>query len=155
MQIVELTAKDGKLRIGRDGPDLVAVADNRFRTANNAVELVFGPGDHGGYERRPVSGGRAIPFEWKAPVVPTRALLSTYAGRYVSDELGGAVYSVTTGDSTITLRTGTEKPDEARLMYADTFFLDGATIQFTRTKGAITGFEWTDGRVRRVKFVKR
>jgi len=73
----------------------------------------------------------------------------------VSDELGGAVYFVAHGDSTITLRTGTEKPDEARLLFADTFYLDGATIQFTRTKGAITGFEWTDGRVRRVKFVKR
>ncbi|MEO5814040.1 MAG: serine hydrolase domain-containing protein [Gemmatimonadaceae bacterium] len=155
LQIGEFTASAGKLRIGRDGPELVAVAENRFRPANNAVEYLFGPGEHAGFERRPVSGGRATPFEWKAPVVATKALLSAYAGRYVSDELGGAVYTVTAGDSTIALRTGTESPDQARLMFADTFVMDGTTIQFTRTRGAITGFEVTDARVRRVKFVKR
>jgi CubicO group peptidase (beta-lactamase class C family) len=155
MQIVELSSRDGKLRIGRDGPELIPVAENRFRLANNSLEIVFGAGEHSGFERRPVSGGRATPFEWKASVVATRALLLAYAGRYVSDELGGAVYTVTAGDSTIALRTGTSSPQQARLVYADTFILDGSTLQFTRTKGAITGFEVTDGRVRRVKFVKR
>jgi len=155
MQIIELTARDGKLRIGRDGPELVPVAENRFRLANNSLEIVFGAGEHSGFERRPVSGGRAMPFEWKAAVVPTHALLSNYAGRYASEELGGAVYTVTAGDSTIALRTGTESPREARLVYADAFLMDGTTIQFTRTKGAITGFEVTDGRVRRVKFARR
>jgi CubicO group peptidase (beta-lactamase class C family) len=155
MQVVELTARDGKLRVGRDGPELTPVAENRFRLPNGPVELVFGAGEHAGYERRLVTGGRPLPFEWKAPVTATHALLATYAGRYMSDELGGAVYTVTAGDSTISLRTGTEKPQDARLMYADTFFMDGTTIQFTRTKGVVTGFEVTDGRVRRVKFVKR
>ena len=82
-------------------------------------------------------------------------MLSTYAGRYVSDELGGAVYTVAADDSTISLRTGTETLRQARLVYADTFLSSGSTIQFTRTRAGVTGFEITDGRTRRVKFVKR
>jgi CubicO group peptidase (beta-lactamase class C family) len=156
LQVTELTVHDGKLRIDRDGPELVPVADNRFRLPNNSFELTFGEGEHAGFERRAVSGGgRPVPFEWKQTVTPTRALLSAYAGRYVSDELGGAVYTVTAGDTTIALRTGTETPDYGRLAFADTFLALGSTIQFTRTKGAVSGFEITDGRTRHVKFVKR
>ena len=154
LQIVELTAREGKLRV-RDGPELIPVGENRFRSATNTVEFVFGAGEHAGYQRRLVSGGRPIAFEWKPPVVATRALLASYAGRYVSDELGGTVYTVTGQDSTIAVRTGTEPPNQGRLVYADVFLLDGSTMQFTRTKGAITGFEITDGRTRHVKFVKR
>jgi hypothetical protein len=82
-------------------------------------------------------------------------LLSTYAGEYVSDELAGAVYRVTATDSTLLLRTGTSSPITARLVFADTFLGGGNTIQFTRARGQITGFDVTNGRVRHVKFVKR
>jgi hypothetical protein len=40
-------------------------------------------------------------------------------------------------------------------MFADTFVGDGNTIQFTRTAGRVTGFEVSDSRVRRVKFVRK
>jgi hypothetical protein len=73
----------------------------------------------------------------------------------VSDELGGSTYIVTAGDSTIAFRTGTESPEELRLVYADTFLVGGTTIQFTRTRGQVTGYEVTDSRARHVKFVKR
>ena len=153
LQIVELTARDGKL-VFAGGPPLIPVADGRFRMANAPAELVFSNGEHAGFERALV-GGRPVSFEWRAPVSATRTVLAEYAGRYVSDELGGSVYTVTAGDSTIALRTGTEDPTNGRLMFADTFLADGYTIQFVRVRGKVTGFEVTDGRMRHVRFAKR
>jgi hypothetical protein len=132
------------------------LGENRFRAPGN-VDVVFGAGEHAGFERRANGGGgRPIVFEWRAPVHASRATLEPYAGRYVSDELAGAVYAVTARDSTIALKTGTESPENARAIFADTFVMNGGgtTIQFTRTAGQITGFEVTDPRVRHVKFVK-
>jgi hypothetical protein len=82
-------------------------------------------------------------------------LLGAYTGDYVSDELAGAVYHVTASDSTISLRTGTSNPVSARLVFADTFLGGGYTIQFSRTRGQISGFDVTNGRVRHVRFVKQ
>jgi hypothetical protein len=65
------------------------------------------------------------------------------------------VYVVTATDTTIALRTGTSTPIVARLAFADTFLGGGNTIQFSRVRGQITGFDVTNGRVRHVKFVKR
>lgn len=156
LQITELVARHDTLFLGREnGTRLIPVAENRFRLGNGPIELVFAAGQNPDFERRALTGGRPVPFEWRQPVTGTRAVLAAYAGRYVSDELGGAVYTVMAGDSTISLRTGTESPDEGRLVYADTFLALGSTVQFTRTKGQVTGFEVTDARTRHVKFVKR
>jgi hypothetical protein len=102
-----------------------------------------------------VTGGRALHFERRQPVAATPQLLGSYTGDYVSDELAGAVYRVTASDSTISLRTGTSSPVSARLVFADTFLGGGNTIQFSRTRGQVTGFDVTNGRIRHVKFVKR
>ncbi len=161
LQIVELVARNGALRFddgsgAGQGSALVPVGENRFRAPGNA-ELVFGAGDHAGFERRAVTGGaHPVPFVWRAPLHATHAMLEQFAGRYVSDELAGAVYTVIARDSTIALKTGTESPESARPVYADTFVMsDGGTIvQFIRTAGKVTGFEVTDARMRRVKFVK-
>jgi hypothetical protein len=156
LQVVELTAQGGKLRFGRgDREVLVPLAENRFRLGDAPVDIVFRDGDHAGFERRPLGGGRPVVYEWKAPIAPTRALMAQYTGRYVSDELGGSIYTVTPTDSTITLRTAAEPADTARLVFADTFLALGSTVQFTRTKGVVTGFEVTDSRTRHVKFAKR
>ena len=81
--------------------------------------------------------------------------LAPYVGDYVSAELGGATYRVTTSDSGLTLRTGTSDGLTARPMFADTFLADGYTVQFTRAAGRVTGFEVTNPRMRRVKFARR
>jgi hypothetical protein len=65
------------------------------------------------------------------------------------------VYRVTATDSTLSLRTGTSDGLTARLVFADAFLGGGYTIQFTRTRGQISGFDVTNGRMRHVKFVKR
>ncbi|HEY4131532.1 MAG TPA: serine hydrolase, partial [Gemmatimonadaceae bacterium] len=165
LQVIELVARGGALHLSNGidsgrGPILVPVAENRFRLPGGAAELVFGPGDHAGFERRLLNGngsGHAVRYEWRARVQPNHAMLEQYAGHYVSDELAGAVYVVTAGDSTVSLKTGTETPEPARAVYADTFLMGGGgtLVQFTRTDGKVTGFEVTDGRMRRVKFVKK
>jgi CubicO group peptidase (beta-lactamase class C family) len=158
LQIVELSVRDGKLFQGQggrggNGQELIPVAENRFR--RGPAELMFTDGEHPGFTQSAPGGSHPVPYEWHQPLAPTHALLAPYAGTYVSDELGGAVYIVTAGDTTIALRTGTEEPSAAQLKFADTFLENGRTIRFLRTKGQVTGFDVTDSRMRRVKFVKR
>ena len=73
----------------------------------------------------------------------------------MSDELAGAVYVVSAGDSTLSLKTRTSNPITARPVFADGFLGGGYTIQFTRSRDQISGFEISNGRMRRVKFVRR
>jgi CubicO group peptidase (beta-lactamase class C family) len=154
LQVVELSMRNGQLILGRTtGPVLIPVAEGRFRVTGQAVELAFGNGEHAGYERRALDGGRPVAFEWRpAPAVSATAL-SPYAGEYYSEEVD-ARYRVTAGDSTISLRTGTSDAIIGRLVFPDSFLAGGNTIQFTRSGTQVSGFEVTDGRMRRVKFVR-
>jgi hypothetical protein len=157
LQVIRLVVRDGRLAIGApNAPPLTALSENRFALGNTGQgpELVFADGVHGGFDRR-AAGQRAVHFEWRQPVAPTAAVLAPYAGEYVSAELAGAVYRVAVSDTALTFRTGTSDPLTASLMFADTFVGDGNTIQFTRTAGRVTGFEVSDSRVRRVKFVRK
>jgi hypothetical protein len=156
MQIVRLVMRDSLLVVeAPGGPVLVPLDEKRFAIAGQAGDLMFADGDRANYERR-IPGLRPIPFERKEPVTPTRALLSQYAGVYASTELAGSIYRVAATDTTITLQTGTSTPLVARLAFADTFLTgaNGYTIQFIRTSGRVTGFEVTNGRIRRVRFTR-
>lgn len=155
LQIVRFVVRDGRLAIDApNAPALVSLAENRFALPGAGGEVVFAQGDHAGFERR-VAGQHPVSYEWRQGVVSTAALLRQYAGEYVSEELGGAVYRVAATDSTVTLRTGTSDPFDARPMFADTFLGEGYTIQFTRTAGRVTGFEVTNSRMRRVTFTRK
>ena len=155
LQILRLAMRDGRLAIDApNAPQLTALAEDRFALPGQAGEIVFGKGEHPGFERRP-PGQRPVSFEWRQGVAPTAAILSAYAGEYVSPELADAIYRVTATDSTLSFRTGTSDPMTSRLMFADTFVGDGYTIQFTRARGRVTGFEVTNPRVRRVKFIRK
>jgi len=155
MQVAELVVRDGKLMVGRQGNvSLIPLSEDRMRISGQTGEAVFKDSTASTFDLAP-AGGRPLRFERRAPVVATPQLLASYAGEYVSDELAGAVYRVTAGDSTISLRTGTSNPVIARLVFADTFLGGGNTIQFSRTRGQVSGFDVTNGRVRHVKFVKR
>jgi len=162
LAIVRLVMRDSHLAFdGRSGPTLTPLAENRFAVSGEGGggggggEIVFGDGEHAGFERRN-PGQRAVPFIWQESKAPSAAVLAPYAGEYVSDELGGAVYRVTAGDSVLMLRTSTADPLTAHLMFADTFVAGGYTIQFTRAnRDGVAGFEVTNPRMRRVKFRKR
>jgi CubicO group peptidase (beta-lactamase class C family) len=152
LQVLEIVVRDGKLTVGRNnGTVLVPVANNRFRAAAQPIEYVFADGERGGMEQRTLSGSRPLPFERKPPVVVSIPMLAAYAGEYYSEEVD-ARYRITSSDSTISLRTGTSNPVVARPVFPDGFLAGGYTIQFQRAGSAITGFDVTDGRMRRVKF---
>jgi hypothetical protein len=156
MQVVRLVMRGSELVVeAPGGPTLVPLDENRFAIAGQAGDLMFAGGDKANYERR-IPGQRPIPFERKDPVTPTPALLSQYAGVYTSAELAGSIFRVVATDSTITLQTATSTPMVARLVFAETFLTgaNGYTIQFIRTAGRVTGFEVTNGRIRRVKFTR-
>ena len=154
MQVVELTIRDGRLMVGRQGDvALIPVSEDRMRVGGQPAEVTFK--DSASAFDMTAGSGRPVRYERRAPVVVTPQLLAAYAGEYVSDELAGAVYRVSAADSTISLRTGTSNAMSARLMFADTFLGGGYTIQFTRTRGQVTGIDVTNGRIRHVKFVKR
>lgn len=154
LQVVQLTMLNGGLVAGsRTGPPLIPLGDNRFRVGAQPGEIVFANGEHAGFERR-APGALPMKFEWREPVRATRAVLGAYAGRYVSEELGGTVYRVAATDSTLELRTGTADPIVARLVFANTFLGGGYTIQFAEIKGRIAGFDVTNGRVRHVMFTR-
>lgn len=157
LQVIRLVVRDGHLAADMpNAPPLVALAENRFAIGGSGQgpELVFADAVHGGLDRK-VTGQRPVHYEWRQPVAPTAAALAPYAGEYVSAELAGTVYRVAVSDTALTFRTGTSDPLTASLVFADTFLGDGNTIQFTRTAGRITGFEFSDPRVRRVKFVRK
>jgi CubicO group peptidase (beta-lactamase class C family) len=150
-QVVELIMRNGALSAGQaSGSALVPTAENRFRLGQ--AELVFAAGEHAGFELRPLAGGgRPVSYEWRQPAVASAAVLGAYAGEYFSEELN-ARYRVAATDSNITLRTGTSNPLPARMVFIDGFQAGSYTIQFVRRRGQVSGFEITDGRVRRVMF---
>jgi CubicO group peptidase (beta-lactamase class C family) len=153
LAVAELAMLNNQLILGRTaGPVLIPVAENRFRVTGQTTEVVFGPGDHAGFELR-AAGARPVVFEWRPAPVVSAAALAAYAGEYYSDELD-ARYRVTVNDSTIALRTGTSDAITARPVFPDTFTSGAGTIQFMRTGSQVTGFDVTDGRMRHVKFVR-
>jgi hypothetical protein len=153
-QFVELTFRDGQLILGRTtGPQLIPLAENRFRAAGQPLELVFANGDQAGFDRRLIAGGRPLPFEWRQPAIVSAPVLAAYVGEYYSEEVD-ARYRVTASDSGLSLRTGTSDPREARPLFLDGFDWGGDTLQFLRTGTQVTGFEVTSSRMRRVRFEK-
>ncbi len=142
--------------LGRDGSTtLIPESDDRMRVSTDpAVSMKFNDAQRS-FDVL-IAGRPPGHFELRPSVSITKQLLTSYAGEYVSDALGGAVYVVTASDSTITLRTGTSSGVTARLMFTDTFLGGGGyTIVFARTGGQVSGFDVTNGRMRHVKFVRR
>jgi CubicO group peptidase (beta-lactamase class C family) len=155
LEILELTVRDGQLILGHTrGPKLVPIAENRFRITEEPFELVFGTGEHAGFERQPLRGGRPLAFEWRRPTVLGGSALAVYAGEYYSEEVD-ARYRVAASDSVLSFRTGTSDPTHARPLFLNTFDWDGDyTVQFIRSGDQVTGFDVTNEQMRGVKFVR-
>jgi CubicO group peptidase (beta-lactamase class C family) len=155
LEVVELGVHDGKLAVKQGqnyGPTFVPLDDRRFRTEGQPFEITFADGEHAGFTRRPVAGRPTVRFERREATALSPKALAAFAGSYASEELGGTIYRVTATDSTLAFRTGTSDPVVTRPVFADTFVGQGYTIQFVRSHGAVTGFEVTNGRMRRVGF---
>ena len=85
---------------------------------------------------------------------PPPAQLAEFAGEYWSDELR-VTYRVDLKDSGLVVHPFKHPAKPLRPAFADAFVAgDAGTIRFVRTKGRVTGFRLTGGRVRNVAFVK-
>ena len=154
MSVNGLSFRDGKLMLGFQGNQaLVPISGDRMAVPGQPTVLVFNDAAATADLVPPVGPPRRM--ERHAPVTATPQLMASYAGEYISDELGGAIKRVVAADSTLTLHTGTSPPITLRLVFADTFLGGGYTIQFARARGQVTGFDVTNTRIRHVKFVRR
>ncbi|HEV8218181.1 MAG TPA: serine hydrolase domain-containing protein, partial [Gemmatimonadaceae bacterium] len=154
MQVNALTFRDGKLMVGVQGNQpLVPISEDRMAVPGERTIAVFN--DAASTLDLVPPAGRPRRMERHAPVTTTPQLMASYAGEYVSDELGGAIKRIVAADSTLTLQTRTSSSITLRLVFADTFLGGGYTIQFARANGQVIGFDVTNSRMRHVKFVKR
>ena len=154
MTVNILSFRDGKLMLGFQGNQaLVPISEDRMVVPGQPTVLVFN--DAAGTVDLVRPTGSPVRMERHAIVAATPQLMANYAGDYISDELGGAIKRVVAMDSTLVLHTGTSSPITLRLTFADTFLGGGYTVQFTRARGQVTGFDVTSARMRHVKFVRR
>ena len=167
---------------------LSPLSQNRFKVVGGGppgLEIVF---------VRAIAGGRAqVMFKHRSgetttydavrSVTPTSAQLAEFTGKYVSDELGGATYTLSIKDGTLVIevRSGitvfsdsgqvlavtqafwSETPKVILLTpeFADAFTFGGyqesdrRRVRFTRNQqNAISGFTLSNGAARRVRFNK-
>jgi CubicO group peptidase (beta-lactamase class C family) len=154
MSVNGLSFRDGKLMLGFQGNQaLVPISEDRMAVPGQPTIVVFN--DAASTLDLVPPAGRPRRMERHAPVTATPQLMASYAGDYISDELGGAIKRVVATDSTLTLNTGTSSAITLRPVFADTFLGGGYTVQFTRARGQVTGFDVTNARMRHVKFVRR
>lgn len=154
LQGMAVAMRNGHLILGvESGPALIPLAQDRFRVTGQPVELVFDPAPGTGVEQRPLGGGLATRFERQPDADTSATALQEFAGEYFSEELN-ATYRATIANGFLTFRTGTSNPMPARPVFRDAFLVGGDLYQFTRRGGRITGYTVSNGRVRRVGFVR-
>jgi CubicO group peptidase (beta-lactamase class C family) len=174
--------KDGKLMIDK-GPGYVLspLGQNHFKLVGAPgapVEIVFVPPIAGGpMQEQVIWGGKTRrTFDAVQTETLTSAQLAEFTGKYLSDELPGATFTLSIKDGKLVLqvRNGiTVFSDRALVLawtdtgksetpltpvFADAFFLFGESVivRFTRNQqNAVSGFTLSTRKVRRVRFNKR
>ncbi len=150
-QVFVLSLQGGKLVLDNFGLALEPVDPSHFTVFGTPVEFVGPTG--------------AVPLAIKIAATgdsmlrmpafrPAAAELSRFAGTYWSEELRVS-YRVELKDSTLVLRPFKHPAQPLRPAFVDAFVGGSAgTVRFIRTKGVVTGFRLTGGRVRNVEFAK-
>jgi len=175
--------KDGKLMIFNAA--LSPLSQNRFKVVGGGplgLEIVFVRPIAGGHMQAMFKhrSGETTTYDAVQNVTPTSVQLAEFAGKYVSDELPGATYTLSIKDGKLVLqvRSGiTVFSDRALVLedapenrskdpkdnlltpaFADAFFVfESALLRFTRNRqNAVSGFTLTRrGGVRRLRFNKQ
>lgn len=155
IEVVELTWRDGALFTARrGGRRLIPLDSERFQVEGLPVVHTFGRAPRTGYVASALpAGGRTVSFTWQAPFAWTPGALTRYVGRYRSEALH-ADYDVSVQDSTLVLRAGTSGGITARPVFGDTFVSGQLTIEFTRTRGQVTGLRISHPRARRLLYTR-
>ncbi len=157
--------KDGKLMIFNSV--LSPLSQNRFKVVAGGplgLEIVFGRPIAGGpMQVKFVRGGNTTTYDAVQNVDLPSAQLAEFTGKYHSDELAGATYTLSIKDGRLILQvrngiTGDPKDILLTPAFADAFFAFGesAIVRFTRNpQNAVSGFTLTTGGVRRLRFKKQ
>lgn len=138
------------------GPALVPLGNGRFVTPDGQVTVTLSEAANGVAEMVAAPpGARVARYRRMPPFAPDTAQLRRYAGTYASTELDTR-YTVAVGDSGLELRRPKFAPVRLAPVFPDAFTLSdiGALLTFTRSRGRISGFTLTAGRVRRLTFDK-
>ena len=149
--LIRLTARDGKLFIAAD--ELVPTAEGTFEHPASRTTFVFSGTPVRGLIVTAPNG--AVTYSPVKDAAPSPAELAAYAGTYRSDELDVAD-TLTVKEGQLWVERWPGKPAAAKPTFADGFrFSPQWHATFTRdATGAITGYEMTNGRCRRVKFLR-
>lgn len=150
-QVFVLSVKDGKLVLDNFGMALEPVDQNHFTVFGTPVEFV-GPAAAVPTAITVAATGDSM---LRMPAFhPATAQLAQFAGGYWSDELRVS-YRVDLKDSVLVLHPFKRPAQPLRAAFPDAFVgTEAGTVRFVRTKGVVTGFRLTGGRVRNVEFVK-
>ncbi len=153
-QAFAFAVRDGKLVLTNFGIPLEPVDDTHFSVFGITAEFT-GPASAAPTGFRLTSGSMVIDsMSRAAAVTPGRAQLAQYAGDYWSPELRVS-YRVELADSSLVLHPFKHPKVGLLPAYQDAFLGGQAgTVRFVRTKGRVTGFRLTGGRVRNVEFTK-
>lgn len=179
---------DGKLMIDPDfrmGNDFVLshLGQNRFKVVGGGppgLEIVFQrPVTAGNLQVKHITGSKTQTWEAVRSFTPTPAQLADFSGKYASDELPGAVYTLSIKDEKLILHVrsgiaalrsraseaeraaGASKDTEDNLLtpaFADAFLTFGgsALLRFTRNQqNVVSGFTLTNRLARRLRFNKQ
>jgi hypothetical protein len=157
---VSIFLHEGKARLangmarGEAGAPLIPQGGGRFQVGNTeqSVEIEM-------REATPVAlsspTGRRFPYVGRIPVTLDQG---EYAGTYWSEELGTEYQVAADTASATDLRLYHRKFgwNVIEAGYPDAFYTGGDWFTFARdASGHITGFTWSDGRVRKVQFERR
>jgi CubicO group peptidase (beta-lactamase class C family) len=138
--------------------ELVPTGPLELRPGGSGAELRFEPPVDGGpgLLRRRTADGDPGEFLRVAPAQPSAASLAAFAGEYHSPELEYGVTILQGEDGGLLLRR--RLMSDVRLVptFEDGFAAGGGAVVFRRDgEGRVTGFAYTAGRIRHVRFDRR
>ena len=154
-----LLVKDGRLETER-GIELIPIDATTFAAARGGNRLLFTRRADRRYDLRiATQSGDTVPADWVPEPDTTRAALGAYAGLYESPEAEATVRVSldSAGTGLVLTRVSTPGgPWQLRPLYRDGFAMPAGALVFTRNgAGRVTGFRFTTGRVRNLKFERR
>ena len=161
--IIRFYMNNGKLMLDPDfrmGNDFVLspLSQNHFRVVGAPHEVVFIRHIGGGrmqVKDKDISSGKTVTYDAVQSLTLTPAQLADFTGKYISDELEGATYTLSVKDGKLNLQVGNQKDVLLTPAFADAFVGRGI-MRFTRNQqNAVSGFTVTIGSVRRLRFDKQ
>lgn len=147
--VLRVELRDGQLRA--NGAELIPVGGNKFSRGNSEVTFAAA---NGGTLRYLGSDDEPIVYERASAVQPTAAELAAYAGTYVSPELDVS-FTVAVENNRLVLKRRYASDVSLAPTFRDGFQGNGSYVFTRNAAGAVTGFRFTQGRVRFVEFVKQ